>query len=776
MKNENTSKFLYYFLYLGTIITSLIYISWRIFFTIPFQYGLPASIAGILLILAETTGMLEAIQHYYGMGKGKKPDKPNLPISMYPHVDVFIATYNEDAKLLYKTINGCKNMDYPDKQKVHIYLCDDANRPEMKHLCDELQVGYITREEHIDAKAGNLNNALQHTTSPYIVTFDADMIPLHNFLMDTIPYMYLPKMIKENGTWRLRKREEIDPDERIGFIQSPQSFYNADLFQYYLYSESRVPNEQDYFYRDVQLARNKTNSAIYGGSNTVISRAALDAIGGFYTGVITEDFATGISIQAEGFTTYAINDVLANGLAPTDLKSLIKQRERWARGCIQTLKKVHILTKKGLHLGQRLSYLSSLNYWYTPFRRLMYILSPILFTVFHIMVVDCTLPQILIFWLPQYLFYNTTLKKFSGNIRNARWSNVYDTILFPSLLLPVLKETLGFKQKKFAVTNKKKEQDDRRYQLKQAFPHMLLILLSLIGITRCLYDSFRYNSIAYVVIIFWLIVNLYTLSMSVFFMLGRKAYRSNERFSIEIGVIIKQGEYQFAAASYDMSDYGLSIISNFPEYIPTDEEIQVQLLDSRYPCTVYAKVVQVVQLKSNSWKYGLQITSFENRDTYYHLLYDRKPDLPRFIEDSNSFFEDLSVNIHNRFHKDREWNRQLPRIQLYQKYTSTTGKEVELFNFNYEFLLCKTTHAEEHLCIDLGEHLMLNAKRIPKEETSHLKSGYYLYRIENRKDLVQNKRFKAIVKEWLLDYECKEQIQKEIKQKQEVLFDENEYI
>ena len=33
---------------------------------------------------------------------------------------------------------------------------------------------------------------------------------------------------------------------------------------------------------------------IYGGSNTVLSRAALDKIGGFYTESITEDFATGI--------------------------------------------------------------------------------------------------------------------------------------------------------------------------------------------------------------------------------------------------------------------------------------------------------------------------------------------------------------------------------------------------------------------------------------------------------------------------------------------------
>ena len=73
---------------------------------------------------------------------------------------------------------------------------------------------------------------------------------------------------------------------------------------------------------------------IYGGSNTVITRRALEDVGGFYEKSITEDFATGILIQKKGYVCYALNEVLASGLSPTDLKSLISQRVRWARGCI----------------------------------------------------------------------------------------------------------------------------------------------------------------------------------------------------------------------------------------------------------------------------------------------------------------------------------------------------------------------------------------------------------------------------------------------------------
>ena len=47
-------------------------------------------------------------------------EKPEIAKERYPDVDVLIATHNEDPELLYKTINACTFMEYPDKSKVHI--------------------------------------------------------------------------------------------------------------------------------------------------------------------------------------------------------------------------------------------------------------------------------------------------------------------------------------------------------------------------------------------------------------------------------------------------------------------------------------------------------------------------------------------------------------------------------------------------------------------------------------------------------------------------------
>ncbi|MDD3204909.1 MAG: glycosyltransferase, partial [Lachnospiraceae bacterium] len=420
---------------------TIIYLTWRTFFTIPLEYGLISTIAGISLLVVEALGMVEALIHYMNMYSVENYPLPQVPEELYPEVDVFIATYSEDVKLLYKTVNGCLHMEYPDKEKVHIYLCDDNRRTEIREMASKMGINYLDRPDNRGAKAGNLNNALAHSNSPLIVTFDADMIPKHDFLMKMIPY-FVDNDIKNRG----RKKEE---KIKLGFVQSPQCFYNPDLFQFNLFSEGRIPNEQDYFYKDIQVARTKSNSVIYGGSNTVLRREALEDIGGFFTGAITEDFATGILMEKKGYVSLGIGEPLASGLSPTSLQELIQQRIRWGRGVIATGKKMHIYTSSDLSLSQKMNYWASIWYWYAPIKRLIYILSPILYATFGFMVLKCTLLEVLLFWLPMYISSNISLRILSGNIRSTKWTGIYETVLFPFMFIPIIMETFGITLNKF---------------------------------------------------------------------------------------------------------------------------------------------------------------------------------------------------------------------------------------------------------------------------------------------------------------------------------------
>lgn len=255
-----------------SVYVSLLYLFWRILFTVPAGKGIPAVVFAVLLLACESMDIADSILNNQIVSRRAAYPLPETGEGeIWPEVDVFVATYNESRTLLYKTLHGCLNMEYPNPSRVHIYLCDDGNRPEIRKLAQYLQVGYLTRTSRAGAKAGNLNNALKHTASPLVVTFDADMIPRRDFLKKTIPYF----MHAQRRNAGLPEEEQIP----LGFVQTPQAFYNEDLFQHHLYKENLTGNEQDYFFREIQPAKTASNSVIYAGSNTVISRAALEAVG-----------------------------------------------------------------------------------------------------------------------------------------------------------------------------------------------------------------------------------------------------------------------------------------------------------------------------------------------------------------------------------------------------------------------------------------------------------------------------------------------------------------
>lgn len=501
-------------------IFSMIYLIWRIGWTIPFDHGVGPVVFSLILLAAEILGMAEMVVHFYTVSgkENRLPPLPVIPTGDLPEVDVFIPTYGEPVALLEENLRCCLAMEYDDPKKVHIYLCDDAGREEMRQLAEKLQVTYLAREEHSGAKAGNLNAAMAKSHSPLIVVFDADMCPKPEFLLKTVPYFMSGPGKK--GRYQL--------SNRIGYVQTPQQFRNADLFQRVFRAEELIPNEQDYFYRSLEPARNKTNSVIFGGSNTVLLRRALERAGGFVTDSLTEDFATGIEIQKLGYTCYAIPEGLAEGLSPESLSSLIQQRIRWARGCIQAGRCTKLLRAKGLTFIQRMSYITSVSYWYAPVKRLIYLAAPLLYAVFGITVMRCSFDQMLIFWLPMYLCTVVGIRLLSGNIRTAKWTNIYDVCLFPFLLLPVLAETAGMKKRNFVVTDKSGRSGWRGWY---PLPFVILILLSVVGIVRTVEISLAQQTSIYLLLLFWLVYNLYQLLFALVFVWGCKKLPPEEGVS-----------------------------------------------------------------------------------------------------------------------------------------------------------------------------------------------------------------------------------------------------
>lgn len=257
-----------------TIILSTLYIVWRIIFTIPIGFGVTSLILGLIFILIEIIDFIEFFVHYKNiLSYEHNENKINKnQTEEYPDVDIIIATFNEEEQLLNETIKGCLNINYPNKEKLHIYVCDDGNREEIKKLAQKNGINYIRRKNNKNAKAGNYNNALQYLKSDYILTLDADMIPKEKILMDIMPYFI--------------------NDDKIGFVQTPQAFYNYDIYQNRFMIKDKIPFDQSFFYNYIQDAKSAINATVYCGTNAVLSRKALNKIGGFATGTLTEDIAT----------------------------------------------------------------------------------------------------------------------------------------------------------------------------------------------------------------------------------------------------------------------------------------------------------------------------------------------------------------------------------------------------------------------------------------------------------------------------------------------------
>lgn len=715
------------------VISSTIYVLWRLFFTLPLEAGIVALIAGIALFASETISVIEAVINFTSMSKDQEFERPVIDEADYPDVDVLIATHSEEPDLLFKTINGCKHMHYPNPAKVHIYLCDDKARPEMAQLAQQMGIGYFGLEDNKDAKAGNLNNALEKTASPLVVTMDADMIPRSSFLMKTVPYFSLPTMICEDGVWRKRTEDEIDPDYKIGFVQTPQSFYNPDLFQFNFFAEANIPNEQDYFFKEVNLGRNRTNSAIYAGSNTVLSRAALEEVEGFRTKTITEDFATGIDIQAKGYTCFAIDEVLASGLAPEDFPNLIKQRQRWGRGCVQVVRSFKFWLGD-LPLRSKFSYFSCLLYWWTFLRRFVYILSPILYTVFGVLVVKTDIIGILLIWLPYYLIYNHSLRIMSGKVRDQKWSNIVDTILFPYMIVPIFAETIGLKKRKFLVTDKEKT-THRSARLLYAIPHILLLIATLIGIYFSIEQMVLYKSFLGIVVIFWLCMNAYFLTMAIFFLLGRINYRSADRFYAEVPVRFTVGTREVEAMTCDISEFGFAFKTDFPEFIDGVKTFTLQ--DGDWTATVDAEVVHVTQV-GKLWKYSLKLQplSFEERQNFDQIVFDRFPTLSSEIK--TTALKDLAVFFKRKTSGFMASKRQLPRIDLSCTLETEGGCSVQVKDYNYRYMTITGDVPMAVFSLKLGDATLILRKA---DGASGAKGD--LYEVVNWKEVSESDSLKA---------------------------------
>ncbi|WP_311134633.1 glycosyltransferase family 2 protein [Pediococcus pentosaceus] len=278
----------------------------------------------------------------------------------------------------------------------------------------------------------------------------------------------------------------------------------------------------------------------------------IDKVGGFPTDTITEDFELGTKINSEGYISITTLEPVSSGITPVDIKSVIKQRTRWARGVIQSCRNMHIF----ITLLNRIILINTWLYWWSFSRRLIYIAAPLLYALFKVQVVNANFWILMIVWAPGYFLLHFILGDTSSNIRNERWGKIQETFFAPYLFIPVILESIGIKFKKFKVTDKNVKFSivGKLYII----PYFIMWALTLLAIVKFNYGKWGSEIIVGSVITFWLVIHFINLSFCLFISMKRDINRKSERFVRHAkGKIMVNGEWA-KFKTRDVSDGGFS--------------------------------------------------------------------------------------------------------------------------------------------------------------------------------------------------------------------------
>ncbi|THH41728.1 glycosyltransferase [Neolewinella litorea] len=306
------------------IVTGLLCIlNFSYFFFQPQYFGHPLLFTLLCIVLAY--GLIRDLTLWYYYASITVPETPEL--KRHFTVDI-LTTYfpGEPYDMIVNTLTAIQNITYPHTT----YLCDEANDPYLKELCAEMGIVHVTRTVRVDAKAGNINNALRQATGEICLVLDPDHVPQPDFLDHIVPHFQ---------------------DESIGFVQTVQAYYNK--FDTVVAKGSA--QQTFHFYGPMMMTMNAYGTVNAIGANCTFRRKALDSIGGHAPG-LAEDMHTAMLLYREGWKSVYVPRILAKGLVPATITAYFKQQLKWSRGTFDLFVKVYPRIFSKLTWRQRLHY------------------------------------------------------------------------------------------------------------------------------------------------------------------------------------------------------------------------------------------------------------------------------------------------------------------------------------------------------------------------------------------------------------------------------------
>jgi cellulose synthase/poly-beta-1,6-N-acetylglucosamine synthase-like glycosyltransferase len=274
----------------------------------------------VLVILAVYGWHRYYLVYLYMKNKDRRPVPAGL--EALPVVTIQLPIYNE-MYVADRLIDAVCEIDYP-RELLEIQVLDDstdetrivAERAVQRNADRGIDITYIHRTDRTGYKAGALEAGMRVAKGEFIAIFDADFIPTTDFLQKTVPYFGDPGIAMVQARWG-----HINQDYSL--LTKIQSI----LLDAHFVLEHGARNRAGLFFN-------------FNGTAGIWRRAAIADAGGWQHDTLTEDLDLSYRAQLQGWKFIFLPDLVAPAEVPVEMNSFKSQQHRWAKGSIQTCRKL----------------------------------------------------------------------------------------------------------------------------------------------------------------------------------------------------------------------------------------------------------------------------------------------------------------------------------------------------------------------------------------------------------------------------------------------------
>jgi cellulose synthase/poly-beta-1,6-N-acetylglucosamine synthase-like glycosyltransferase len=276
----------------------------------------------VLALLASYGAHRYIMVYLYYKNKKKQTSEPAAYFSELPRITVQLPIFNEQY-VIERLVDAVCRLDYP-KGKLDIQVLDDSTDGTVevarglveRYAALSHDITYHNRSRREGFKAGALSDGLKTAKGEFVAIFDADFVPPEDFLLRTIHHFTDPK---------------------VGMVQTRWTHINR---HYSFLTEVEAILLDGHF---VLEHSGRASSGVFfnfNGTAGLWRRRAIDDAGGWQHDTLTEDTDLSYRAQLKGWKFIYLQDVECPAELPVEMTAFKTQQARWAKGLIQTGKKI----------------------------------------------------------------------------------------------------------------------------------------------------------------------------------------------------------------------------------------------------------------------------------------------------------------------------------------------------------------------------------------------------------------------------------------------------